>query len=438
MGQVYSSRVLGNFTFDIEESPYDVEHYSNLSSSSRFLLLPVKAFIFAMIYFINFYIWMISNAISFKEIATIPAVRPFSQRGIIFPMENWDNCTLNDGRQFGKCLPLDECPEVLRKWDMEHIYPKTCYFIKRKQIVCCNWNITESRNEEKSNLTASNNDEQKKKLWTTEEPEMRRRSDLGCELSQVFRGVIVSGLPTEAGEFPYMAALGWPSNIGDSIRYRCGGVLISHTYVLTAAHCAELGGAQPTVVRIGGTNLTDSTVGDIKIKRFITHPAYNVTSIYYDIALVELEEQYLESPACLWAQNHMLNNNVTALGYGHKSFGGQPSDQLLKAPLFVISIEECAKYYQNDRDVAPTGLDDTHLCAGDPQHLRDTCQGDSGGPLIIRGDEDRRNYVIGITSFGLGCAGEPPSIYTRVFSYIDWIEEIVFPADNPIFEGLNF
>lgn len=89
---------------------------------------------------------------------------------------------LNDGRQFGKCVPLEECAEVLSKWDTAHIYPKTCYFIKRKQIVCCNLNITESTNEQKSNLTESDNDQQKKKkLWTTEQPEMRRRrrSDLG-------------------------------------------------------------------------------------------------------------------------------------------------------------------------------------------------------------------------------------------------------------------
>lgn len=32
---------------------------------------------------------------------------------------------------------VDECPEVLKKWQKEKIYPKTCYFIKKEQFVCC-------------------------------------------------------------------------------------------------------------------------------------------------------------------------------------------------------------------------------------------------------------------------------------------------------------
>uniref|UniRef100_A0A1A9W337 Peptidase S1 domain-containing protein n=1 Tax=Glossina brevipalpis TaxID=37001 RepID=A0A1A9W337_9MUSC len=375
--------------------------------------------------FINFYIWIFSSVICIKEIATIPAVRPLSRRGIIFPMESWDNCTLNDGSQLGKCVPLEGCPEALRKWETEHIYPKTCYFIKRQQIVCCNLNPIESTSE-KSNLWERDNDHQ-----TTEASAMQRRSELECEYNQVAVPAIVHGTPTVPNEFPFMAALGWPLNIGSSIWYRCGGVLISYAYILTAAHCAELGGAQPTVVRIGGVNLTDSTVNDIKIKRFIKHPAYNITSIYHDIALVELEQEVTESPVCLWTQDGLVNYNVTALGYGHKSFSGQSSDQLLKASLFVIPREECEKYYQNDGNMVSSGLADTHLCAGDPEHLRDTCQGDSGGPLIMRkGDYFSISYVVGVTSFGFGCAGEPPSIYTRISSYVDWIEGIVWPTIN--------
>lgn len=34
--------------------------------------------------------------------------------------------------------------------------------------------------------------------------------------------------------------------------------------------------------------------------------------------------------------------------------------------------------------------------------------------------------VVGITSYGTGCGGTIPAVYTRVSSYLDWIEDIVW------------
>jgi len=50
-----------------------------------------------------------------------------------------------------------------------------------------------------------------------------------------------------------------------------------------------------------------------------------------------------------------------------------------------------------------------------------TCNGDSGGPLI---HNDGSNTLIGLTSFGiaLGCERGWPGVFTRVTSYLDWIE----------------
>jgi secreted trypsin-like serine protease len=53
--------------------------------------------------------------------------------------------------------------------------------------------------------------------------------------------------------------------------------------------------------------------------------------------------------------------------------------------------------------------------------------GDSGGPLLVVNSGDNKNYLVGLTSFGFGCGTSFPSIYTRVSSYIDWIEEKVWP-----------
>lgn len=135
------------------------------------------------------------------------------------------------------------------------------------------------------------------------------------------------------------------------------------------------------------------------------------------------------SVVCLWPNQELATQNATALGYGHISFGGMASDQLLKAPLKIVSQEFCDNFYRQTGDVAPNGIIDSHLCANDPDELRDTCQGDSGGPLIMETSTGafKKIHLVGVTSFGLGCSGEPPSIYTRVSSYIDWIESVVWP-----------
>ena len=46
---------------------------------------------------------------------------------------------------------------------------------------------------------------------------------------------------------------------------------------------------------------------------------------------------------------------------------------------------------------------------------------DSGGPLIEH--VDNIAYLIGIVSFGYGCATNYPGVYTKVSYFINWIEE---------------
>lgn len=44
-------------------------------------------------------------------------------------------------------------------------------------------------------------------------------------------------------------------------------------------------------------------------------------------------------------------------------------------------------------------------------------QGDSGGPLVAD------NEQIGVVSWGIPCARGRPDVFTRVYSYIDWIKD---------------
>lgn len=70
------------------------------------------------------------------------------------------------------------------------------------------------------------------------------------------------------------------------------------------------------------------------------------------------------------------------------------------------------------------------LVSSVPSLFRRFSFSDSGGPLQLSKtvNTDFKYYeIIGITSFGRFCASGTPGVYTRVSSYIDWIESNVWP-----------
>ncbi|XP_067639499.1 serine protease snake [Eurosta solidaginis] len=349
-----------------------------------------------------------------------------SLRGVVFPSEGSSNtCYVDAAKQVrGTCKNLAECGSALRRWKNENIRPQTCYFNKFEHIVCCEI--------ETSPILEP--------ILYMKPMQVKRRSEMECESQQgTFHTTVVRGEPAKPKEFPYMAAVGWTSNADkSSILFFCAGVLISPKFVLTAGHCTGLGGQPPVVVRIGGTNITDTKTLNIPIKGIFVYPSYKSGSSYNDIALLELSQDARETPACLWTQYEAPHNNVTALGYGHTQFAGSNSNVLQKAVLYLVPNDVCQRFYMPDENILQQGLANTQLCAGDQENRRDTCQGDSGAPLIMKVDRDiTYSYVVGITSFGQACGGAPPSIYTRVSAYVDWIEDIVWPIAQLSGFGVN-
>lgn len=118
------------------------------------------------------------------------------------------------------------------------------------------------------------------------------------------------------------------------------------------------------------------------------------------------------------------------MGWGQTSFGGQTSSKLLKGFLSVISNIECNKYYEDDTELSE-GIISAQICAWDPNGKKDTCLGDSGGPLLVtKTSKDIISYheIVGVTSFGKFCAAGVPGVYVKVFSYLDWIESVVWKS----------
>ncbi|XP_043270932.1 serine protease 33-like [Venturia canescens] len=258
-----------------------------------------------------------------------------------------------------------------------------------------------------------------------------------AESSCLVGHLVVGGRTSSTEIFPHVVALGKQTEDHNFI-FQCGGSLISPKWILTAAHCTH-GPGGVTIARLGIDRLSDNSTGSsISIKRTIRHPSYSPPAMYGDIALLELEESVNFTnriqPACLHQQYHHGPPSAWVCGWGATEYGEEKSDTLQEAFLDVVDNIACAIKHNSSTIAVPDGVVPSMICAGSPRDnwRKDTCYGDSGGPLQIHHPTHPCLYeIIGVTSFGTGCAfADSPGVYTRVSHYLDWIENIVWPESS--------
>eukprot|EP00091_Calanus_sinicus_P025338 TRINITY_DN961_c0_g1_i11.p1 TRINITY_DN961_c0_g1~~TRINITY_DN961_c0_g1_i11.p1 ORF type:complete len:393 (-),score=100.03 TRINITY_DN961_c0_g1_i11:80-1258(-) len=202
----------------------------------------------------------------------------------------------------------------------------------------------------------------------------------------------------------------------------CGATLLNKRYAMTAMHCVT--DATNLVVALGEHNIRqdieNQKVQGIQVERVIKRPDYDTTSINNDIALLRLasDVQFNDNviPACLPTDRTQQYTDWEAVvsGWGTTSEGGSTSSVLKETTQTILSSTDpiCVRGSQD------SPVPNSKMCgykAG-----TDSCQGDSGGPLVVK--EDGRWTVVGVVSYGLGCARTGyAGVYARVTNYLDWI-----------------
>ena len=251
-----------------------------------------------------------------------------------------------------------------------------------------------------------------------------------------FEGLITNGYDTKPGDFPWHVALFHRINRAH-LSYKCGGIIINPTTILTAGHCLyDSTGrrilAQRVVLQLGRYHLytPEAHSQEFQVYQIKLHPQYDPSTLENDIAITKLANaitfnSYIQ-PICLWDSSRTSLRSVehkvgTVMGWGYTE-EDEASDFLKGGTMPVVPFEDCLT---SAREFFGHFLSDKNYCAGF-RNGTSVCNGDSGGGMIF--EINNVWYIRGVVSLSMKrekdnlCNTKNYVLFTDVAKYLDWIE----------------
>ncbi|GJQ69454.1 hypothetical protein Trydic_g6563 [Trypoxylus dichotomus] len=226
---------------------------------------------------------------------------------------------------------------------------------------------------------------------------------------------VIGGLIATPGQFPYQAYIRWyyysyPPYIDHLI---CGGSVVHHRYILTAAQCVY--DKYPPDIYVSVGSILVNNGWDISVNRIILRDPYFEPNGPMDIALLELS-YWIDftstiRPISLFGGG-FDPDVVNATGWGWPAFSGSVSAALQYVTLETTTNSICAESWGSK-------VTSDKICTRTSPG-RSTCGRDMGGPLVFHG------LLIGVIGWGdEDCDRTTPTVHTRVAPYLNWISNII-------------
>jgi len=241
-------------------------------------------------------------------------------------------------------------------------------------------------------------------------------------------GRIVGGEPVAIKDHPWQVAL-IRGYLAEPQRSQfCGGSVIANNWILTAAHCVRNSIVREDASRIAvvaGTATYLSGGERLEVKSIHVHPKFDSNTMDYDFTLLRLARPVTTDGSGAARAIAPVASDVSVpartrawvTGWGATVEGGSGSVDLLGAAVPVITNATCNKPQSYNGEIT-----DRMICAGRVNGGVDSCQGDSGGPLTTTVSGSSTPSLIGVVSWGEGCARRLKyGIYARVSTASDWI-----------------
>lgn len=255
----------------------------------------------------------------------------------------------------------------------------------------------------------------------------------------------------------------------------CGASLISDRYVITTASCLkDLNLDQFLVIlNLYSLNPVDSMdMLKVRPSKIIIHPQYDEKANLNNIALIKLrrtiEFRFDLSivPLCLVQESFNTDERddeidyypgtLYTLGYGrlfNRSLGNSFTNSLTNSLMEMSGVKNQMRQFPNKLQIIYLRQDffwcflffsnkfmQNRLCTVDNRllHLtiRDVCEKDNGGPLIFLNLTMNAKTLVGISDAGY-CTGLAPPTFTKVRSYLNWIDQMTIDSEFCRFPDLN-